>query len=205
MRIALLAVCCLLLAPGLDHAAAPPPDFSGDWVASDQADDNTPAPKSPGDSAAHSHGGHGGGMGGGGGHGGMGGSHGDRGNRSASSSDSSAGAAANTAIMPRDHARALMIRASDDVFDIEANGRRMAYRYDGKHNYGPQYGGTVALTWAAPELVIETHPDGGGGSIEEHYTLSPDGKKLTLLLRTQHAIDDSVQETRRVFVRRDAK
>jgi len=198
MRAVLFAICCLVFTPGLNRAAGLPPDFSGDWVASDQADDAAPAAKTPGDNSSHGHGGHGGGMGG---HG-MGGSHGGHGDHSAASGDSTTGANLGSAMVPRDHARALIIRPSDDVFDIEANGKRMAYRYDGKHNYGPQYGGTVALTWAAPELVIETHPD-GGGSVEEHYTLTPDGKKLTLLLRTQATVGGSVQESRRVFVRRD--
>ncbi len=175
MRAALFALCCLLLATGLNHAAGLPPDFSGDWVTGDQADAAAPAAKSSSDNGGHSHSGHGGGMGGGG-HG-TGGGRGGHGNNSSSNSDSSAGANANTSVMPREHAHALIIRPSDDVFDIEANGRRMAYRYDGKRNYGPQYGGTVSLTWAAPELVIETHHD-AGGSFEEHYQLSPDGKKL---------------------------
>ena len=142
MRAALFALCCLLLATGLNHAAGLPPDFSGDWVTGDQADAAAPAAKSSSDNGGHSHSGHGGGMGGGG-HG-TGGGRGGHGNNSSSNSDSSAGANANTSVMPREHAHALIIRPSDDVFDIEANGRRMAYRYDGKRNYGPQYGGTVS-------------------------------------------------------------
>ncbi|HEY8011685.1 MAG TPA: hypothetical protein VIE67_11905 [Rudaea sp.] len=139
MRAALLALCCLFLAPGLNHAAGLPPDFSGDWVTGDQAAAAAPAAKSSDDNSAYSHGGHGGGMGG---HG-MGGGRGGHGNHASSRDDSSASATASTSVMPREHAHALIIRPSDDVFDIEANGRRMAYRYDGKHNYGPQYGGTV--------------------------------------------------------------
>ena len=140
---------------------------------------------------------------GGGGHGMGGGSRGGRGNNTPSSSSSTSAASGNVSIVPREQAQALIIRPSDDVFDIEANGRRMAYRFDGKHNYGPQYGGTVAMTWSAPELVIETHPDGGGTSIEDHYSLSSDGKKLSLVIRNQRDTDGSVQQTRRVFVRRD--
>jgi hypothetical protein len=200
MRAALLALCCLFLAPGLNHAAGLPPDFSGDWVTGDQAAAAAPAAKSSDDNSAYSHGGHGGGMGG---HG-MGGGRGGHGNHASSRDDSSASATASTSVMPREHAHALIIRPSDDVFDIEANGQRMAYRYDGKHNYGPQYGGTVSLTRAAPDLVIETHPD-GGGSFEEHYQLSPDGKKLTLRLRVQQTADGPVQETRRVFVRHEGE
>ena len=58
-----------------------------------------------------------------------------------------------------------------------------------------------SLTWSAPEMVIETHPD-SGGSIEEHYTLTPDGKKLTLRLRMQDAAADNAREVTRVFVRK---
>ncbi|MGH6996307.1 MAG: hypothetical protein ACREES_11455, partial [Stellaceae bacterium] len=163
--------------------------------------DATAAAKPSDDNGGHSRHGREGGMGGGGhGFGGRGG------HRSHSSSDSdsgtSAAAGASTSVMPREHAHALIIRPSDDVFDIEANGRRMAYRYDGRLNYGPQYGGTVKLTWTPPELVIETHPD-GGGSYEEHYQLSPDGKKLILRLRAQPVAGGDVQEIRRVYVRND--
>ena len=200
MRAVLFAMCCLILAPGAGRAETPP-DFSGNWIASDQAEDAAPAAKSSSDNSSNSHGGHGGGMGGGG-HG-MGGGHGSHGGHPSTSSDSTAGANVSTAIVPRENAHALIIRPSDDVFDIEANGRRMAYRYDGKYNYGPQYGGTIALSWAAPELVIETHPDGSTISIEEHYTLSADGKKLTLRMRTQQSADGSMRETRRVYVRND--
>lgn len=179
-----------LLAPGYSNAQMPP-DFSGDWVVRDPAAGDSTA-KSGDSPATPSHGGHGGGghMGGRGGH-----SHGAPGTGSSSTSGANA---ASDAPVPRANAQALIIRQTDDVFDIEVNGQRMAYRFDGKHNYGPQYGGTVSLTWAAPEMVIETHPD-AGGSIEEHYTLAPDGKALTLVVRTQQG-DSTVREIRRVFV-----
>ncbi|MGH8121221.1 MAG: hypothetical protein ACREPT_00435 [Rudaea sp.] len=170
-------------------------------MASDKADEATTAAKPSDDNSGHSRRGREGGMGGGG-HGFGGGRGGHRNHAASDDSGTSAAAGASTSIMPREHAGALIIRPSDDVFDIEANGRRMAYRYDGKHNYGPQYGGTVSVTWAAPELVIETHAD-AGGSFEEHYRLSADGKKLTLLLRAQPVAGGSVQETRRVYVRRE--
>lgn len=135
----------------------------------------------------------------------MGGGH-SHGNRTSSTADATpASAGGFAALVPRDHAEAFIVRPSEDVFDIEANGRRMAYRFDGKHNYGPQYGGTVALHWSAPELVIETHPDGSAASFEEHYALSRDGKQLTWTLRSKSGPDAPAQEQNRVFVRRETK
>jgi len=181
-----------------------PPDFSGDWVAAEKGASDAGQPSSQdsqhpgGRSGGHGGGGHGGmggGMGGGGGH------HG-RQSQGGSSGDSSAGATANAPADPRLKAHALIIRQSDVVFDVEADGQRIAYRFDNRNNYGATYGGTVTLTWSAPEMVIETHPD-GGGSIEEHYSLSADAKTLTLVTRVQRAGEDTAREIRRTFVRND--
>jgi hypothetical protein len=179
-----------------------PADFSGDWVATgnNSADASQPSSGDTPRAGGHS-GGHGGGGNGGGGHGGMGGGHHGR-QTAGGSNDSSSTASASTPGDPRLNAHALIIRQSDVVFDVDADGQRMAYRFDNRNNYGAPYGGTVTLTWAVPELVIETHPD-GGGSIEEHYSLSADGKTLTLLTREQRAGEDSVRENRRTFVRND--
>jgi hypothetical protein len=180
-------VFALLLAAGTSQAQTPA-DFSGDWIARDAAPDNTAA-KTGDSSGAHSRGsgarmgGHGGGR-----------SHGGQN----AGANSGSGVRADADSAPRASAQAMIIRQSDDVFDIEVDGQRMAYRFDGRNNYGPQYGGTVTLTWATPEMVIETHPD-AGGSVEEHYALSADGKSMTLLVRTQQS-DSTVRETRRVFV-----
>jgi hypothetical protein len=133
-----------------------------------------------------------------GGHGGMGGGHHGR-----SQSDTASGSTANEQNVqpdPRLHAHSLVIRQSDTVFDIAADGQRMAYRFDNRNNYGAPYGGTVTLTWEAPEMIIETHPD-NGGTIEEHYTLSADNQTLNLLMRTQSAGSDDVKEIRRAFAR----
>jgi len=100
-------------------------------------------------------------------------------------------------------AHALTIRQSEVVFDVAADGKRTAYRFDNRNNYGAAYGGTVNLSWAAPEMVIETHPD-GGGSIEEHYSLSADGKKLTLRVHEQRAGSDTAHDVTREFVRNGA-
>jgi hypothetical protein len=54
---------------------------------------------------------------------------------------------------PRLGAHALTIRQSEVVFDIAADGKRTAYRFDNRNNYGATYGGTVNLSWAAPEMV----------------------------------------------------
>lgn len=181
-----------------DAWAETPPDFSGDWVARDATNDNN-ASKTGDTSGPHSHGGHGGGGHMGGGHSGMGGG----GGRSHGAQSGTPLQVANPlAPVPRLDAQAMIIRQTDDIFDIEVNGQRMAYRFDGKHNYGPQYGGTVSLTWAQPEMVIETHPD-GGGTIEEHYTLAPDGSTLTMLARTERPGDSNVREIKRVFVHPD--
>jgi len=101
---------------------------------------------------------------------------------------------------PRLSAHALTIRQSEVVFDVAADGKRTAYRFDNRNNYGAAYGGTVNLSWAAPEMVIETHPD-AGGSIEEHYSLSDDGKKLTLRVHEQRAGAETAHDVIREFVR----
>ncbi len=186
-----------------------PADFSGEWVLSgngqSRADSASTQDSDHSSSSSPGSGGHGGGHGGG--MGGMGGG-GHHGRHSQDTSDANAGTNAAVPAVPRLNAQALIIRQSDMVFDIDADGRRMAYRFDNRHNYGPIYGGTVTLTWTTPEMVIETHPD-TGGTIEEHYTLSPDGRKLTLRIHQQRAgaNDDDAHDITRVFVRNadDAK
>ena len=170
-----------------------PVDFSGEWVLSSGAtatDKAAPADTRP--SNTHS------GGGGHGGHGGMGGGH--HGRHSQAEAGNTAGASVPASSDPRLHAHALIIRQSEVVFDIAADGQRVAYRFDNRNNYGAAYGGTVMLTWSAPEMVIETHPE-GGGSIEEHYSLAPDGKRLTLRIREQKAGEDTAREFTRAFVR----
>jgi hypothetical protein len=175
-----------------------PVDFSGEWVLSSPetgADKAAPADTRPSNphSGGGGHGGHGG-MGGGG----MGGG-GHHGRQSQATAGNNVGASVASAD-PRLHATALIIRQSEVVFDIAADGQRVAYRFDNRNNYGAPYGGTVMLTWSTPEIVIETHPD-GGGSIEEHYSLTPDGKRLTLRIREQKAAEDNAREFTRTFVR----
>ncbi len=195
--------CCAAVLP-LPGLADTPVDFSGEWVvsnapATDQsssADTQAPSTHSGG-----GHGGHGGGMGGGGGGGGGGMGGGHHGRHGQDATGANTGTNAVTSGNPRLHANALIIRQSEVVFDIAANGQRMAYRFDNRNNYGAPYGGTVTLTWSAPEMVIETHPD-GGGSIEEHYTLAPDSKRLTLRVREQKSGEDTAREFTRAFVRK---
>lgn len=204
MRPALaLWIASLLPSAGL---AETPQDFSGEWIV---AHTGSPAidAKEPATPGSHHGGGMGhgigGGMGGGMGGGRGGGAMGSGGRRHAGSpADASARESPPAAPAdPRLNAQALTIRQSDVVFDVAADGgKRTVYRFDNRNNYGPAYGGTVALTWAAPEMVIETHPD-SGGSIEEHYTLSADGKKLTLRIHQQRAGADSAGDVTRVFVR----
>ena len=177
-----------------------PLDFSGTWVANGDATSTTDKTTSDsthaGSQGAGGHGGHGGGRGGGMGGGGH---HG----RSAPNASNAAGdGAASAPNDPRLHAHALIIRQSEVAFDIAADGARTAYRFDNRNNYGAQYGGTVNLAWSAPDMVVETHPD-GGGVIEEHYSLSADGKKLTLQARIQRAGEDTAREVKRVFERND--
>ncbi|MGH8090131.1 MAG: hypothetical protein ACREO6_01615 [Rudaea sp.] len=204
-----IVVCAVLLAASA--VADTPPDFSGDWVAGDglSADsgaatqDSAPAPHS----GRHGHGmGHsGGGMGGsgmhGGGMGGMGGGgmHGGRGHRDATSGDAPAGNAKANA-NPRRDAHMLVIRQSEVVFDIDADGQRMVYRFDNRRSNGTPAGSTVKLDWAAPDMIIDTSPQ-GGGDISERYSLSPDGKRLTLLMRVQAVGEDTAREIKRTFVR----
>ena len=198
MRIRFLLMC------GIMPLAAParaevPPDFSGTWVAKNGAATDSGKPAS----SDTSHGGRG--MGGhGGGHGGMGGmGGGHHGRHGADSSPAAPGESANVAMSPRVRAHTLIIRQSEVVFDIAADGQRTAYRFDNRNNYGPQYGGTVNLTWSVPDMVIETHPD-AGGSVEERYTLAPNGKLLTLHARMQRAGEDTAREFTRTFARDDA-
>jgi hypothetical protein len=182
-----------------------PQDFSGEWIVANKEQQARSA-DGKGVNPGSRHGGnmsgagHAGGMGGmGGGHGGMGGG---RHRPTGAAADSSAnGVAAGGPGDPRVRAQALTIRQSEVVFDIAADGgNRTVYRFDNRNNYGPIYGGTVNLTWAAPEMVIETHPD-GGGSIEEHYILSADGRKLTLRVHEQAAGTETSRDLTRVFVR----
>lgn len=174
-----------------------PPDFSGAWVAKGGA--AAAADKATPDDSARSGRGTGGGHGG---RGGMGGGGGRHGHGTQDSSRARDGATTEAPTDPRLHARSLIIRQSEVVFDIAADGARTAYRFDNRNNYGAQYGGTVMLTWSEPDMVIETHPD-GGGSIEERYTLAADGKQLRLSVRTQRAGEDAAHEFTRVFVRDD--
>jgi len=177
-----------------------PQDFSGEWVATTNNSSDTPANAStPGTShgGARGAGGHGHGMGG---HAAGGGRHSRQG------SDAGTGDSDKASAAPADsrlHARILIIRQSEVVFDVAADGQRVAYRFDNRGNYGSQYGGTVDLTWSTPDMVVETHPD-GGGSVEEHYRLSADGRKLTLQLRLQRAGEDTAREITREFVRSDS-
>ena len=196
-----LFIFSLALATGPVFADSPP-DFSGQWVADEAKTDNADTPAKPDSSQNRSGmpgGSHGGGLGGGG-HGmGGGGHHGGRGMPSASGGASlTVGISGND---PRLRAHTLIIRQSDTVFDIAADGQRTAYRFDNRNNYGQQYGGTVTLKWLAPEMSIETHPD-NGGTIIEHYTLSEDGKKMALEIRSEQA-DGTAREVRRAFHRDD--
>ena len=211
---------CLLAALPLPAAADAPVDFSGEWVVAgaDQAANGNSADGSQQHGGSHSGGGGGhrmggGGMGGGGmggsggGGGGMGGGHGGMGGGHHHSNGSAPGAGTNGGAVavgdPRVGAHALTIRQSEVVFDVAADGKRTAYRFDNRNNYGAAYGGTVNLSWAAPEMVIETHPD-AGGIIEEHYALSEDGKKLTLRVHEQRAGADTAHDVTREFVRNGA-
>ena len=144
---------------------------------------------------------HGGGMGGM--HGGMGGGgmRGGRGHRNSAGGDAPAGNVKANA-NPRRDAHMLVIRQSEGVFDIDADGQRMVYRFDNRRSAGTPAGSTVKLDWAAPEMVIDTKPQ-GGGDIAERYSLSPDGERLTLTMRVQSAGEDTAREIRRVFVRDD--
>lgn len=199
-----IVVCAVLLAA--PAVADTPPDFSGDWIAGNglsadsgaASQDSTPAAHSDrqGRGMGHSGGGMGGGMHGGGMGGGM---HGGRGRRNTASGDAPAGNAKANA-NPRRAAHMLVIRQSEVVFDIDADGERMVYRFDNRRSNGTPAGSTVKLDWAAPDMVIDTKPQ-GGGDISEHYSLSPDGKQLTLLMRVQAAGEDTAREIRRVFVR----
>jgi hypothetical protein len=181
-------LCCLAVI-AFAASADEPVDFSGNWVATEKNTDATDGSSSkPAPSGNHGGGGHGhGGMGGGGHHG------------HAADSSSTSTNATWTGEDPRLHAHSLIIRQSDMVFDIDASGQRIAYRFDNRNNYGAAYGGTVTLKWTTPEMVIETHPD-GGGALVEHYTMSDDNQHMTLVIRNE-GVDGSAHEVRRTFQR----
>jgi len=185
----------LVLVASTSARADPPIDFSGEWTGDDKAADTEHAAPDAAPTNGHGAGRHGG-------RGGMGGMHGGRHGQGASGAagDSTRGESASA--NPRLHAHTLLIRQSEVVFDIAADGQRTPYRFDNRNNYGPAYGGTVTLTWSAPEMVIETHPD-SGGTIVEHFTLSADGKQLTLRTSTQRP-GEAAREATRVFARGDA-
>lgn len=198
----------LMLALPVASRADAPQDFSGSWVVAgnDQKAQDGSGSSPP---AGSHHGGHGGGMGGGGGIGGMGGGGhgmGGGGGRRHSGGSSPDGATQGTGagiatVVPRTTAQALTIRQSEVVLDVAADGgKRMVYRFDNRNNYGPEYGGTVSLTWSTPDMIIETHPD-GGGSVEERYTLSEDGKRLTQHIHEERAGAGSGRDFTREFVR----
>jgi len=196
----LAAALCVPLAAFAETAQ----DFSGEWVVAGK-DQAAQAGSGASPSSAPHHGGHGAGGGmGGGGMGGHGGGMGGGRHRSAGASSDSPGNSGAGAVPqgdPRIGAQALTIRQSDVVLDVAADGgRRMVYRFDNRNNYGAAYGGTVTLTWSMPDMVIETHPD-AGGSIEERYTLSDDGRKLTMHVHEQLAGADTARDFTRVFVR----
>jgi hypothetical protein len=188
---------CAVLAARAALADAPP-DFSGQWIADAPKSDNGETPAKSDALHTGAGGQHGGGMGGGGRGMGGGGHHGHGAQSAANGSSASVAMPGND---PRVHANTLIIRQSDTVFDVAADGQRTAYRFDNRDNYGAQYGGTVTLKWLAPEMSIETHPD-NGGTIIEHYTLSDDGKKMALEIRSEQA-DGSAREIRREFHRDD--
>lgn len=212
MRICRFLVFAAMALPATGRADTPA-DFSGEWVVAggEQASNANPAGSGPHHSGGGGHG-MGGGMGAGGmggGGGGMGGGHGmGGGGRHHSNSNGAAaetsGGGASAASDPRLSAHALTIRQSDVVFDIAADGKRTAYRFDNRNNYGAAYGGTVTLSWTAPDMIIETHPD-VGGSTEEHYSLSDDGNKLTLRVHEQRAGSDTARDVTREFVRGGAR
>ncbi|HEY2394720.1 MAG TPA: hypothetical protein VGH81_01895 [Rudaea sp.] len=194
----------MALALPLAGRAETPQDFSGEWVAATKDQQRPPADGSTNASPSGTH--HGGRGMGGGGMGGMGGGHGGgmgggRHHSGGAAPDGSGTATASLQGDPRVRAQALTIRQSDVVFDVAADGgKRTVYRFDNRNNYGAAYGGTVTLTWSMPDMVIETHPD-AGGSIEERYTLSDDGKKLTMHVHEQVAGSDTPRDVTRVFVR----
>ena len=193
---AVSALFLVLALSSMSVLADAPADFSGEWTGDDKAADADHAASSDAaPSNSHGSGRHGG-------HGGMGGMHGGHHGQGASNTagDSSRGKSAPA--NPRLHAQTLVIRQSEVVFDVAADGQRTPYRFDNRNNYGPAYRGTVTLTWSAPEMVIETHPD-SGGTIVERFTLSADGKQLTLRTSTQRP-GDTAREATRVFTRSDA-
>ena len=210
LRIVAAAIAVLLPLTARAEAAQ---DFSGEWIVANKAQSAPSGTSSAADPGSH-RGGHAGGTGGSGGMGGggrgmsgsgrgMGSGH-HRSEASGETSSRGAGATA-SAGDPRGAAQALTIRQSEVVFDVAADGgKRMVYRFDNRNNYGPAYGGTVTLTWSAPDLVIETHPD-AGGSVEERYTLSEDGKRLTQHVHEQRAGSESARDFTREFVRSQAE
>jgi len=212
-RSALFGLLLSVSAARADAPATPPGDaIAGTWsydatLSSPQADagDGTSAaPSSAG--AGHHHGGGAGGAGGGmGGHGsGHGGGH-HGGDHAAPATTSGASTKEDLAErsergLSRMFAKNVTITPLKQRIRLDDGDHVVELDRDGMNVSGPGVGGTVALTDAKPDVVIQTLTD-SGYSLEERYHLADDGHHLELHIRLKRPGADQDTQFVRVFDR----
>jgi len=214
-RSALFGLLLSVSAARADAPATPPSDaIAGTWsydaaLSSPQADagDGTSAaPSSAG--AGHHHGGGAGGAGGGGGMGGHGGGHGGGhhgGDHAAPATTSGASTKEDLAErsergLSRMFAKNVTITPLKQRIRLDDGDHVVELDRDGMNVSGPGVGGTVALTDAKPDVVIQTLTD-SGYSLEERYHLADDGHHLELHIRLKRPGADQDTQFVRVFDR----
>jgi hypothetical protein len=202
---AALAVAVAL--PAAADDAVPPASYDGSWTATAPVGQPPAgAASTPPDAGAHRGGGsHGG-------HGGMGGGHGAGGGRHrGQDASSSSGAGASDAEQNDPGLRRLFaahltitklqhpdrMRFDDGMHPVELT-------LDGMNVSGPAVGGTVALSAASPELVVDTVTT-SGYTVQERYRLADDGTHLELHASLKKPGASDAREITRVFDRGAAK
>jgi hypothetical protein len=196
---------------------------AADEAAAAPASGTRPSDANHSHGAGGRHGGGGGGMGGGGGGGGMGGGgmggggmgggghggggrHGDNHGTSAASANaapSEGDAEQRERGLVRLFAPQMTITAVKQQIRFDDGVHAVELGRDGMNLSGPGVGGTVALTSASPELVVDTLTD-SGYALHERYQLAADGKHLELHASLKRPGADQAREIVRVFDRVDA-
>jgi hypothetical protein len=213
-RFALFSTVLAVFAARADAPATPPGDaIAGTWsydaalsAPQMEAGDGSPAGAPASAGAGHHHGG------GAGGGGGMGGGHGGSHGGGHHGSDHAAPAAAAAASTKEDQAergerglsrmfamnvtitplkQRIRLDDGDHVIELDRDGMNVS---------GPGVGGTVALTAAKPDFVIQTLTE-SGYALEERYHLADDGNHLELHIRLKRPGVDQDTQFVRVFDR----
>jgi hypothetical protein len=211
-RSALFGLLLSVSAARADAPATPPDDpIAGTWsydaaLSSPQAGDAAAAGAPPSTGAGHRHGG-GAGMGGAGG-GGMGGGHGGGhhgGGHAAPAATTGASTKDDLAErsergLSRMFAKNVTITPLKQRIRLDDGDHVVELDRDGMNVSGPGVGGTVALTDAKPDVVIQTLTD-SGYALEERYHLADDSHHLELHIRLKRPGTDQDTQFVRVFDR----